>query len=213
MLSPDDVIESELAANEVLVWSGRPPLGLRLRASDAAMIPFSLMWGGFAIFWESSVVAAGAPIFFMLWGIPFVLVGLYMIAGRFFVDAEQRRVTTYAVTNERILIVSGIFDRKTTSLDLTAISNLSLTEFGNGGGTITFGQGAFLEQVSIWGRRNSAPVQPEFFLSDSVRDVYERIREAQRAAKQKADGGAHRGESNRRSTEGPADDRIRGELP
>ena len=33
----------------------------------------------------------------MLWGIPFVLVGLYIVFGRFFVDAKQREKTCVAI--------------------------------------------------------------------------------------------------------------------
>jgi hypothetical protein len=49
------------------------------------------MWGGFAFFWEYEVLtAARAPFFFMLWGLPFVAMGLQVIFGRFLVDAKHR---------------------------------------------------------------------------------------------------------------------------
>jgi hypothetical protein len=82
---------------------------------------------------------ARAPCFFAIWGIPFVLIGLYIMFCRFWVDARQRAQTLYAVTSERVIIVSGLVTRQVKSLSLDTISDVSLTEWGSGAGTIMFG--------------------------------------------------------------------------
>jgi hypothetical protein len=91
--NPASEIERELSSGERVVWNGQPRRGIRLRSSDAFLIPFSLFWCGFVIFWEVSVVTKGAPFFFMLWGIPFVLVGLYIVFGRFIVSMNRNDLT------------------------------------------------------------------------------------------------------------------------
>src|SRR5262245_25267621 len=103
-MSPADVrhqLQPELGPREKLLWAGRPRQGVFLRPADALLIPFSLLWAGFAVFWESMVVRTPAPWFFVLWGIPFVAIGCYLVVGRFYVDARQRGRTYYGVTNER----------------------------------------------------------------------------------------------------------------
>ncbi len=75
----------------------------------------------------------------MFWGIPFVLVGLYIVLGRFIVDAMNRAKTFYGVTNERIIIITGLFFREVKSLNLRTLTDVSLSERGDGSGTITFG--------------------------------------------------------------------------
>lgn len=164
---------------------GRPRQGLVLRASDAFRIPFSLLWCGFAIFWEwNAVTLPSAPAFFMLWGIPFVGIGLYMVVGRFFVDARQRSVTHYALTDERILIFSGVLARRLKSLALKNLPAIELTVSDTQGeGTICFGPQAPLpfRTLGSFGWMSCERQSPQFELIPDARAVYARIRAAQRA--------------------------------
>ena len=82
-------IQPELLPGESIVWAGRPNPRIVFHHQDAILIPFSLLWGGFAIFWEAGVMGLG-PLgthsgqpwgFGVIWGIPFVLIGQYLILG------------------------------------------------------------------------------------------------------------------------------------
>jgi hypothetical protein len=178
--TPESEIERELSGQERTLWAGRPRQGIVFRPSDAFMIPFSLLWGGFAIFWEATAIVSGAPFFFTLWGIPFVLVGLYFIFGRFLVDAKQRERTFYGVTNQRIVIVSGITSRKVKSLNLRTLSDVSLTEKHDRSGTITFGPA---NPMYAWWGGTAWPGMPQpartFEMIPEAKGVYELIRDAQ----------------------------------
>ena len=135
----DNLIRSELGPSEQALWTGHPRTGLVLRVSDAFAIPFSVLWAGFAIFWLYSAAESGAPLPFVLFGVPFVFVGIYIVIGRFFVEARQRGATYYAVTPQRIIIASGLLTRKVQSLSLKTLHEVSLSERADGSGTISFG--------------------------------------------------------------------------
>ena len=181
--SPENFLAQQLDPGERMLWSGQPRGGIRLRVQDAFLIPFSVLWCGFAIFWEVGVVRSHAPFFFMLWGIPFVCVGLFFVFGRFLFDAYNRARIFYGVTNERILIVSGLFARQTKSLQLRTLTDVSLTQRGDGSGTITFGpthsMNAFFPAGAWPGAGRYAP--PAFDLIENAKGVYDLIRQAQRS--------------------------------
>ncbi|MDB5807857.1 MAG: hypothetical protein JWN73_5179 [Betaproteobacteria bacterium] len=182
-LSVRQDVRAELGAGERLLWSGQPRPGMALRPTDVVQIPFSIMWCGFAIFWESLVVKANAPGFFILWGIPFIAVGLYMVAGRFFFEAWQRGHTRYAVTDERVLIVSGGFSRRVKSLGLRLLPEVTLLE-QRGTGTITFGSAGTANKwpgmFTGWPACNAAA--PYFERIEHAREVYQLVRRAQAEA-------------------------------
>ena len=140
-----------LLPDETIVWSDRPRQGIMFVPRDALLIPFSLLWGGFAIFWESSVLSAKAPASFKLFGVPFVLVGLFMIVGRFFLDAWLRSNTAYALTERRVLILRWGPWSSFKAIRLDRLPEATLNEGTNGRGTIRFG-----EQGSLWGGRSGS---------------------------------------------------------
>lgn len=143
LTSPEAELQSYLEPNERLLWSGTPRGGIKLRAQDAVLIPFSVLWCGFAIFWTVSVSSTNAPAFFKLWGLMFVGIGLFFVFGRFFTDSRKRRNTFYGVTNRRVLILSGLAGKELRSLNLRAIPEILLKQHADGSGTISFGSATF----------------------------------------------------------------------
>lgn len=176
----ENELRPSLSTGERLLWTGRPKKGILFRSSDTYMIPFSLLWGGFAVFWETTVVVTDAPFFFKLWGIPFVLVGLYMIVGRFFVDAKKRANTIYGITEDRIIIKSGLFSKDIKSLNIRTLSDITFHQKNDSSGTITLGptdSRYAMMQGMEWPGVKQAP-RLEFI--EEVKKVYDKIIELQR---------------------------------
>jgi hypothetical protein len=185
-LSSQSEVARVLDSGESLIWSGGPRQGMLLRPNDAYMIPFSLLWGGFAIFWEASVLRTSGPntTFMSIWGIPFVLVGLYMIVGRFFIDARMRANTFYGLTDRRAIIISGLFSRTINSLPLRTLSDISLQERSDRSGTILL---ARPQPYASWSAGTRWPGMgqystPAFEMIPNAKAVHDQLLEAQRAA-------------------------------
>ena len=175
-----ELFTGRLLPGERIIWSGQPQQGLLLTARDIFLIPFSLVWCGFAVFWTVSATGMGAPGFFTLWGLMFVTIGLYFVAGRFVVDAWLRRGLEYAVTDQRILIARGSPFARFTVLSLAKLPDVDLKEGGNGRGTIRFGQPAV-----VWGNRGMSSWSPaldptpQFLGIEDARRVFDLIQRTQ----------------------------------
>jgi hypothetical protein len=172
-------LRPELGAGERLLWSGQPRRGLRLRIPH----PVQSDVGRFCPLLGAVRLPGRRALFFRLWGIPFVLVGLYLIVGRFFADAWQRARTYYGITNERVLIVSGLFQKQVKSLALRSLSEVTLSERGDRSGSITFGA---VPVMYGWLAGSGWPgtgkqLPPSFDLIENARQVYAQIQTAQRA--------------------------------
>lgn len=98
-------VQQSLLPSERLLWSGAPDPAAHFTRSDLFLVPFSIFWAGFVVFWEAGAVTQGAPLFFVLWAVPFVLIGLHMLVGRFFYKSFAKRRTVYAITDRRVLVL------------------------------------------------------------------------------------------------------------
>lgn len=176
----ENELRPNLSSDEKLIWTGRPKTGIVFRGSDIFLIPFSLLWAGFAFFWEITVVTSGAPFFFKLWGIPFVLVGLYITVGRFFVDARKRANTVYGITSDRIIIKSGIFSSEVKSLNIKTLSDITLHQKADNSGTITLGPTDYRHSMMQGMDWPGVAQPPRFEFIQDVKSVYNKIIELQR---------------------------------
>jgi hypothetical protein len=92
-----------LQPGERLLWTGRPARYPFFDATDLVLVPFSLLWCGFTVFWEYGVLHSGGPTFFVLVGAAFILYGLHLVVGRLVVRALRLRSTRYTLTDRRLI--------------------------------------------------------------------------------------------------------------
>jgi hypothetical protein len=183
-----DDLNSKLVRGERVLWRGAPAQGLLFTSRDALMIPFSLVWLGFTVFWLVMVTMKGAGVFFYLWGTMFVGIGLFFTMGRFIVDAWLRSRTLYAVTDQRVLILrSATPFARFTSIELDRLPELNLIGDGNTKGHIRFGPSASLfgnRSMSSW--MPSLDPTPQLLGIDKPQMVFDLIRDAGQKAKSRA---------------------------
>jgi hypothetical protein len=184
-------IQSQLVSGESIVWMSKPNPSVIFHKQDLFLIPFSLLWGGFAIFWEGSVAGfwnhgsrSGAWIFGMIWGIPFVLIGQYLIWGRFIYDLWLKGRTYYALTNRRVLVLQKGWSQKIVAAYLDSLPALTKEGSGSGPGTLSFAPdtsffsgfagGTSSSRRNNWGAWNSMGISgtPIFRDIDNLDYVY-----------------------------------------
>ena len=170
-----------LHPDETLLWVGQPYTTRKFRPNPFVVI-FMLFWFGCAVFWTVTASAEGG--FFGLFGIPFLLIGGYMLYTLFIGQKKQLSETVYAVTDRRAIILTT--DRRGTGCTefvFARLSNVTMDEVNGSTGTIRF-----LPDTPYYGtsfesprmRRNRAAdyeLRSAFLAIDDVQTVYRLISE------------------------------------
>lgn len=179
-IDPRSEIVDQIEGDERLLWADKPARGIKFKTSDIFLTIFSIFWLGFSIFW--TYMAMDASILFALFGTPFLLIGVYLLIGRYFFDAISRKNTVYALTNKRIIQKSGIFTKSYKSVFLENLPSFSYTKKADGSGDISFGQS--IESFKLRDRRNNQnfPITRIEFIPN-VHSVHNKIADAKSKAR------------------------------
>ncbi len=183
-------LETELDHDETLVWTGRPKQGVILRRLDALLIPFTLVWASLSFFIFLGVLGAAfvdgafraVALFPLLFLTPFLLAGVYITVGRFYVDARRRARTIYGLTERRAITVTATAfgARRARGVVLRNLEELSIEEARDGRGTIIFGRKSPHTEMAQSGWPGATGGPPLFERIEDARDVLALVREGQR---------------------------------
>ncbi|WP_412471216.1 hypothetical protein [Halobacteriovorax sp. RT-2-4] len=140
-------IQDELMSGEEVLWQGQPDPSVIFTNQDWFLVPFSIFWAGFAFVWEGAALLSFFTqenkdfnlAVFPLFGVPFVVVGFYILFGRFIMKRIIKSKTFYFVTNKRVIILKKLFGRSIVSSSIDTIPTISKTIRNDGIGTLTFG--------------------------------------------------------------------------
>lgn len=187
-LTPDQhqQINAELEHGEKVVWIGQPNPA-RFARSGLFVFLFGIPWTAFAVFWIGMAVwithggahkTNGPALFgilFPLFGIPFVMIGIWMLTtpARMKRDAKK---TVYVITNRRAIIFGGNlgfgpFGRRRGELEIRSfkpnrLRNLARTQSSDGSDDILF------SPDTVNQRRGGSPYpQAGFFGIQNVKEV------------------------------------------
>ena len=150
---PDDTarFRPRLAPGERLLWAGRPQAWKLFVPGDWYLVPFSIFFGLFSVIpfavefgrLVSGAQDHGSPPFVSIFTLVivglFAVIGFYLMIGRLIVKVITKKRTRYAVTDRRVLVLSGLFAVKDNSLFLDPLSLLGKRVRRNGTGSILFG--------------------------------------------------------------------------
>lgn len=135
-----------LEPGESVLWQGQPQADIIWRNMLSDRLPIGIMFTLFSMAWvgiAASIVAGLegaflAALLFPLAGLPFLAIGLYMLAGHLYWDARVRRGTWYTLTDRRAFIATDILGRR--KLQSYPLADMDALELIDGSpGDVIFG--------------------------------------------------------------------------
>lgn len=186
MTESSSIFQTLLNPAEKVLWTGKPRQGFVFWRSDIFFIPFSIVWAVLAYLWEFETAVSNVPFQDKFWSIFSLSVAAYIVLLRFFVDAIYRYLTFYALTNQRVLIHTGLFKTTLTSLPLADLKEINLDPGKDGRGNIVFGPldpKAWIYSGGGWPKMGGQTSAPAFEMLKDAEKVYKQILAQQKKVK------------------------------
>lgn len=169
----------EMKKDEQLLWSGKPVF--KPVSSLSAIFPmvFGVIWLAMLspvikdwIPLSASDHSHRPPLIFILFNIPFVLIGLAFIIGPVIYSLLWYRNTYYAVTSQRVIMLRTGLLKKFSSIRIKSLDVYEKYSFADGMGTIVFGS---YPMPAYLGPISGSGTVPAFICVPDVDGVYNTI--------------------------------------
>jgi len=158
MIDPelDAILRREMMTGERILWRGQPNPH-KLYAAFGLWL-FAIPWTVFALFWESmtlmmlwgggtktpAAITWSFGIVFPLFGLPFIVIGFYMLATPFKAIAKAKR-TIFALTDRRVLSVTAGKSRESASVMLDQMGPFKVKAGSDGYGSLAIQTGSSVD--------------------------------------------------------------------
>lgn len=142
-----------LDPDESIIWEGKSCI------SDSQSVGvkfFGVFWLGFAIIW--TILACTSSVFMGLFGIPFIIIGIMLVTGKFAPGRYQ------IITNKRIIT----FGKHRRTVHYSEITDLSYNADQDGTGTLIFRSNFGYSNSTISGVQNVEQVYNA--MCEAIRD-------------------------------------------
>ena len=160
-----------LATNEEILWQGTPKSRVRFEWASPLLPFFFMFFTGFSVFWM--VMASSAGGIFWTFGLLFFFAGMYNLVGIHFWKAFVRSRQHYTLTNQRAMIGTDMFGRKTLhSYPITKTTEIGFEEIGRTGNI-------YFAKEESRGKNGAAVTKVGFEQIESPREVLSKMRQVQ----------------------------------
>jgi len=172
-----EIVQNEMRPMERVRWCGRPKPS-RMAIKSLPIFLFAIPFTGFAVFWiamaSKGIMAEGERgpgMFFPLFGLPFLLIGLAMMTAPLWA-MRKAKSTVYVVTDQRAIVFAGARSISIESFGPDKLKGRARKQRPDGSGDIIFER-----RASYHGSRHRETYKDIGFLGiGDVRPAEEAIR-------------------------------------